>query len=468
MSLFPAHLLQRYPYRQVLAVCLPLVLSMSATTAMEFTDRAFLSNYSIEAISAAVPGSITAYLFMAFFGGVGGYAGVFIAQYYGRGEAENIGSILWQAIWFCALSGIVFWLLALFAAGPIFRFAGHAPEVRILEETYFSILCKGGVLHVAAHTLATFFTGRGITRPVMVITFCSVLVNIPLDYALIYGRWGLPELGIAGAGLATVSSWAVSCLLMIPLIFTRDHDRRFRVFGAMRPHPERFWRLLRYGVPGSLQFTLDILAFTVFILLVGRLGTMELAVTNIVLSISALAFMPTMGVSQGGSVLAGQALGRGKPDNGGRAVWSAIHLLLVYIVALDLTLLIFPERVLLPFILKVAPEAVSQLTVMGSTLLKIIAAYLIMDALYMTFSGALRGAGDTRFLMQSTGLASFMVLLLPVYLGITRFGMDIYGAWICLLAFIGTMFLFSAGRYGLGKWRTMLVIERQHHKPDIP
>ena len=70
--------------------------------------------------------------------------------------------------------------------------------------------------------------------------------------------------------------------------------------------------------------------------------------------------------------------------------------------------------------------------------------------------------------MQGTGLASFMVLLLPVYLGITRFGMDIYGAWICLLAFIGTMFLFSAGRYGLGKWRTMLVIERQHHKPDIP
>lgn len=460
------HLSHRYPYRQVASVCLPLVLSMSATTAMEFTDRAFLSNYSLEAISAAVPGSITAYLFISFFAGVGGYAGVFIAQYYGRGESESIGKVLWQAIWFCCFSGVFFWLLALFATEPIFRFADHATEVQELEKIYFSILVKGAVLHVASNTLATFFTGRGITRPVMVITFCSVLCNIPLDYALIYGRWGLPELGIAGAGMATVSSWGMSCLLLVPLIFSQKNIKRFNLFGAIRPDTKLFIRLLRYGVPGSLQFTLDILAFTSFILLVGRLGTLELAITNIVLSISALAFMPTMGVSQGVSVLVGQALGRGEPDIASKSVWGSIHLLLLYIVVLDIAFFLFPEKVLTPFILSVAPGDASQLIPMGTILLRIIAAYLFMDALYMTFSGALRGAGDTRFLMITTGITALLVLLLPVYLGIMVFQITLYQAWLFLLGFIGTMFLLSGGRYGLGKWRSMLVIEHSHNQPD--
>lgn len=455
---------RQYAYGEVVKVCLPLVLGMSATTAMEFTDRAFLSNYSIEAISAAVPASITAYLFMAFFGGVGGYAGVFIAQYYGSGARDRIGSVLWQGIWFCLFSGVIFWLLAIFATGPIFAFAGHAPAVRELEEIYFSVLSKGAILHVAANTLATFFTGRGITRPVMLITVISVVVNIPLDYALIFGKWGLPELGIAGAGLATVSAWGVSSLLLALLIFTREHNRSYGILSNWRFNSQLFKRLLRYGVPGSLQFTLDILAFTLFILLVGRIGTLELAATNIVLSINALAFMPSMGVSQGVSVMVGQALGRANPAAAKRAVWSAIHLLLLYILAIDLAFILFPETVLIPFIHTVDSATIGPITELSVTLLRIVAAYLIMDALYMTFSGALKGAGDTRFLMASVGVSSLFFLVLPVYFGITRYSMSIFGAWLCVLLFIGILFVLAAGRYRVGKWQKMLVIETEKDK----
>ena len=130
-------------YKEVLRVCFPLVMSMSATTVMEFTDRAFLSNYSIEAISAVAPAGITAYLFMAFFGGIAGYTQVFIAQYFGAGRAEKIGSALWQGIFFSLFSGIIFLLLSFFAAKPIFSIAGHAPEIQELEEIYFNILCRG-------------------------------------------------------------------------------------------------------------------------------------------------------------------------------------------------------------------------------------------------------------------------------------------------------------------------------------
>jgi len=452
---------RRYNYREVLRVCLPLVLGMSATTVMEFTDRAFLSNYSIAAISAAVPAGITSFLFIAFFGGVGSYVGVFIAQYHGRGANDRIGRVLWQGIYFTLFSGLVFWLLAIFATKPIFALAGHETAVRELEEIYFSILCKGAILQVAANTLGTFFTGRGITRPVMLITFAAVLLNIPLNYALIYGRWGLPEMGITGAGIATVLAWGINALILAVLIFLNRKNKRYGIFTGYRFDSALTMRLLRYGIPGSLQFTLDILAFTLFILLVGRIGTLELAATNIVLSINAVAFMPSMGVSHGVSILVGQALGKGKPGLAKRAVWSAIHLLVLYILMIDLLFIFFPEQVLTPFIHGGRDsESVVAIMTTGAALLKIISVYLLLDALYMVFSGVLKGAGDTRFIMVSVGVSSLVCLVLPVYFGITRFGMGVTGAWSCVLLFVVTLFLLSAGRYLTGKWQHMLVIER--------
>lgn len=451
---------QNARYHDVLHVCLPLVMGISATTVMEFTDRAFLANYSLEAISAAAPAGIAAFLFMAFFGGVGSYAGVFIAQYSGSGARNRIGRVLWQGIYFSLFSGLIFWGLSEWAAEPLFRFAGHNPAVQSQEVVYFNILCRGAILHVAVATLSTFFTGRGLTRPVMVISVIGMLINIPLDYALIFGRWGLPEMGIAGAGLATVASWGISLLLLIILIFTREHDRDFAVFSNRSFDREIFLRLMRYGIPGSLQFSIDILAFTIFILLVGRIGTVELAATNIVLSINALAFMPSMGVSQGISVLVGQALGRKRPDQARFAVWSGIHLLLLYIGIVDLFFIFCPQAILLPFIAPGQDPTVSaQVLENAVDILRIISAYLFFDALYMVFSGALKGAGDTRFLMLSVGLASFLCLILPVGLGIAYFQMGILMAWLFVLIFVFALFLLSAGRYRKGKWQKMLVIE---------
>jgi MATE family multidrug resistance protein len=457
---FLKQLLQYGRYREVLRVCLPLVISLSATTVMEFTDRVFLANYSIDAISAALPAGITSFLFIAFFGGVGGYAGVFIAQYTGRGNPRKIGIVLWQGIYFTLASGVILWLLAVFATKPIFSLAGHSEGVRLLEEIYFSILCKFSILHVAMATLSTFFTGRGLTRPVMVITFLGVFINIPLDYALIFGRWGMPQLGIEGAAIATVVAWGINVIFLIGLIFTKKNDLCFGVFSSFRFDRDIFIRLMRFGIPGSLQFTMDILAFTLFILLVGRIGKAELAATNIVLSINALAFMPSMGVSQGMSILVGQALGKKQPALAVTYVRSGCQLLIAYILVIDLIFIFAPDFVLAPFMASEQGTA-SQLMVFGygRSLLKIVAAYLFFDALYMVFSGALRGAGDTRFMMLAIGIVSPVCLVLPVYIGIEYFQITIATAWLWVLVFISVLFLLSALRYRRGIWKKMLVIE---------
>ncbi len=453
--------LKKWQYREVFRVCFPLVMSMSATTVMEFTDRVFLSNYSIDAISAVAPAGITAYLFMAFFGGVAGYTQIFIAQYYGAGRHDRIGASLWQGIYFTLFSGFIFVALSFFAAKPIFSLAGHPPEVVALEELYFNIICRGAVLHVAMSCLASFFSGRGITRPVMIFHVIGMAVNIPLDYALIFGVWGMPELGVKGAALATVASWFLVTLLLVLFIFTPENRKKYRLFSNCYFEASLFKRLLRFGIPGSLQFTLDILGFTLFILLVGRIGKPELAATNIVISINALAFMPSMGVSQGVSALVGQALGRSKPDYASLITWSSIHLLLLYILAVDLLFIFFPEQLLALFIPSShSPEEYGEIVKIGVGLLQIVSIYLLLDALYMVLSGVLRGAGDTRFMMWTIGFASLFILILPTYFGITYFGFTIKQAWYCVLAFIGALFLLVSFRYRQGKWKKMLVIER--------
>ena len=457
-------------YRDVTRICLPLVVGMSATTIMEFTDRIFLANYSIEAISAVVPAGITSFLFMVFFGGIGSYISVFIAQYTGSGKNHMVGRTLWQGIYFTLIAGVVLVALSFFAARPLFLLAGHSEPIRLLEETYFNILCRGAVLHVAVFTFSAFFNGLGRTRPVMLANIAGMLINIPLDYTLIYGAFGLPEMGVAGAAIATVTSWGVTCLLLVCLIYTGDNIKRYQLTVKRGVDRDIFARLLRYGIPGSLQFCLDILAFTFFILMVGRIGDVELAATNIVLSISSLSFMPSIAVGQGVSTLTGQALGAGSPDLARRATWSAVHLTFVYILVIDLLFIFCPETIMQIFIPghgdAISYQAVASL---GSDLLHIIAAYLFFDSFYMVFSGTLKGAGDTRFVMIGIALASISCIGLPLYLGIEYFQMTVVQAWLCVLVFIFALFLLVALRYRQGKWQQMLVIKRESTgHPDTP
>ncbi len=433
---------------------------MAATTVMEFTDRIFLSHYSVDAISAVVPAGVTAFLLLCFLGGVSGYVSVFIAQYYGSGRPEKIGSALWQGLFFTLLSGLFLCLFALFATTLLFTLVGHSPSVRIQEELYFRILCYGGVLHVATQTFSGFFTGRGQTRPVMLANIVGMAVNIPLDYGLINGVWGFPELGIRGAGIATVVSWGVTVIFLVLPTFSKRLRIDFRLIESMALDREIFGRLLRYGVPGALQFSLDIFAFTFFILMVGRMGTVPLAASNIVISISSLAFMPALGFSYGISSMAGYALGRGRPDEARAAAWSGIHILLAYTLLLDILFLVSPEWIVSAFIHSSDSGQYEEISQMASKLLGLVAAYILLDAFYMIFAAVLKGAGDTRFLLWAISGASMGCMIIPLFLGINYMGMGIYAAWSCIVGFIATLCLLVSRRYGAGKWEKMLVIEK--------
>ena len=448
----------RNRYRELFSVSLPLVLSMAATTVMEFTDRVFLAHYAIDAIAAAMPAGVAAFLILTFFTGITGYLNVFIAQYTGAGQSTRIGSCIWQGLYFSVAATIILTGVSMLAE-PIFRLGGHPPEIQQLECSYFRILSLGGGIHVAGIALACFFSGRGQTRPVMIVNVIGMLFNIPLDYALINGLWIFPEMGIRGAGIATVSAWTLITLLYAGLIFNKANDRLYHMLSRRRIDTALFLRILRKGIPASLQFTIDVFAFTFFIFAVGRLGKAELAISNIAFSLESIAFMPAVGFSLGLSTLVGQSLGRNDVQGAIRFTRQTIFVLMAYIACLDVIFLLAPQPVLKIFLAaERSTPAYGQLLDHGTAVLRIMAVFIAFDALYFTFIGVLKGAGDTRFIMWSIGVVTLLVMIVPLTIIIAYLNLGLIACWITLTLYVISLFSVSFWRFRQGKWKNIRVI----------
>jgi MATE family multidrug resistance protein len=385
---------------------------------------------------------------------------VFVAQYTGSGEREKVGAAVWQGLYFTFGASLILASLY-FIAGPLFDGAGHSPEVRRLEVIYFQILTLGAGPVVLCPALGSFFAGRGLTRVVMFTNLVGAAINIPLDYCLINGVGPFPELGIIGAGLATIIGHIVIAGLLVCLIFNRENDEHYGILRQWGFQRALFGRMMRYGLPNGVHFFIDLFAFTAFLFIVGRLGKQELAATNIVFSISILAFLPLAGFGLGLSVLVGQALGRDCPQEAERATSSSLHVTYIYMVAVILIFIFAPEWLMNLFRSRgpFQPDYQSILKI-GLVLLRFVALFSLFDVLFIVYSSAIKGAGDTRFVMWAIGILSMGIMVIPVYILVFYLRAGLYPTWVALTAYICVTGIVFWRRYSTGKWKDMRVIER--------
>jgi MATE family multidrug resistance protein len=175
--------------------------------------------------------------------------------------------------------------------------------------------------------------------------------------------------------------------------------------------------------------------------------------------------MPALGFSYGISSMAGQALGRGRPEEARAAAWSGIHILLAYTLILDVFFIFTPEQIVSIFVhSNDAGGQYEEIAGMASKILGLVAVYILLDVFYMIFAAVLKGAGDTRYLLLAISGASLVCMIVPLFVGINYLGMEIYMAWFCIIGFIATLCLLISWRYQTGKWEKMLVIEK--HEKD--
>lgn len=444
-------------YREVLQIAVPLILSTGSWSILLFVDRMFLSWHSSAAIAAAMPAGMASFAMLCFFIGTAAYVNTFVAQYYGAKEEYNIGAIVWQGIYFSLLSVFII-VPAYFFADNFFALVDHDEILQKLEVDYFKLLMYSALFVVLNNTLSSFFSGLGKTLIVMWVSIFITIVNIVLDYLLIFGKLGIPALGIKGAAIATNIAIVCGFLVLLSLVFTKAHAMRFQLYSTWQFNLGIFNRLIYFGLPNGLRLLIDMSAFTAFLMFIGTLGTKELAASNIAFNINALSFLPMVGLMIGVSVVVGQRLGDKQVVLAEKATWSGLHIAVIFFGSLGLMYLLIPELFIYPFTLNGGLQEFNDGEQLIITLLRFIALFGLFDAMFLVFLGALEGAGDTRFIMKASILISLGLLILPCYLYIKYFEAELFGLWMIITFNVILYCLVFYIRFRQGQWKSMSVI----------
>jgi MATE family multidrug resistance protein len=218
---------------------------------------------------------------------------------------------------------------------------------------------------------------------------------------------------------------------------------------------------MRYGLPNGVQFFIDLFAITAFIFMVGRLGKEALAASNIVFSLSTLAFLPMIGFGMGLSVLVGQFLGGDRPMDAERATASTVQITFGYMSMVALLFVLAPEWLMMLFRSRLDPSEDFHIILnKGVILLRFVAIYSLFDTLFIIYSSAIRGAGDTRYVMWAIAILSFGTMVIPVFVGIIVFDAGLYVAWAFITFYVCLAGLVFRRRYFKGPWKEMRVIGR--------
>src|SRR5260370_3090690 len=281
---------------ELLRLAWPLVLSNSFWTLQIALDRILLSRSTGAGVGAAFSAAMLFWVPMALLQNTGSYATTFVAQYTGAHQPHRVGPAVWQSLYCRVLGGLAFLGLAPLA-DCLFALGNHSPQLQEMETVYFRCLCFAALPIALTASVSSFFAGRGDSRTVLVINAVGLMVNAFFAWAWIFGEWGFPQLGIAGAGWATVLGSSISALLGLSLMLRPLYRVAFHS-ADMRFEFDLFRRLMRFGLPNGILAGLDVLAFTVFLFLLGWLGDVELTASSIAFTLNLISFLPSYGLGQ--------------------------------------------------------------------------------------------------------------------------------------------------------------------------
>ncbi|AQT68018.1 Multidrug-efflux transporter [Anaerohalosphaera lusitana] len=450
-------------FREVLVIAIPLILSTGAHGLKTFTDRTFLTWYDSNAISASMLAGMVAFTVMSLFQGVVGYVNTFVAQYTGAKRHDRVGHAVGQGVYLALLAGMVMLLLIPFA-DYFFALVGHSPQIQQYESAYFKIICISATPALVSIAISCFFTGRGRTRLVMYITLTGTALNIILDYIMIFGKFGCPRLGIVGAAWATVLSATLQMTLFLYFYLAPVYRHKYSTLKGIKPDRLLFARMIRFGLPNGLHFFLSMICWTLFFGLSGKVSETAMSATAVAMQINSLSFMPMFGFAMAVSTLVGQRLGSDQPHLAQRSTWSAFAMTGTYMTTLAVGYIAVPDLFIFPFSSNADPEQFNRIIPIIRTILLFVSVHAICNTANMMFSSALKGAGDTRFVMISSVSLGYLLMAIPAWIAV-RAGAGIYTLWALSTLYMLTIACVYFTRFILGKWKTMRVIESAPNAP---
>lgn len=414
--------------RALLVLGLPLIGTHVARMAIGVADTVMVGWYDVDALAGLILAtSMQFVLFMLGSGFAIALLGV-LANALARGDELQVRRATRMALWLSLAHSLLVMPL-LWWSGAILLALGQAPEVASHAQDYLRISGWGVGLVLCGMVLNSYLAAMERTQVLLWITVAGIPVTIALNWALIFGNWGFPDMGVKGAAVAAVLVQAVQLAAMLAYALWLPQARRFALM-------QRFWRpdwaalrhVLRLGVPVGVTAVAEIAMFVAANLMMGWLGVVPLAAHGIALQIAGVAFMVHLGLSNAVTIRIGQAQGLGNAEAMRRISVTAIGLSLLVTAVVVAAFLLAPG-VLVGAYLDPGNPAAPAIMALAVFLLHWAAVFQLADGMQAMALGLLRGVQDTRVPMGLTAIAYWLVGLPGSYLLAFPLGFGPGGIW---------------------------------------
>lgn len=453
---------RRVDYIAVFALAWPLFVQFGLQAFLNVIDTWFVGRLGADAIAGMNAVNFTSFTLLLLFGGSGIAVQTIVAQRYGAGRKARASQAAWHGV-YAAILTAPFTVAVALAGTAIFTFFALPDSVVEAASDYWLPRMAGGAVVVASFALGNFFNGIGRTRISLMGALIATIANVFLNWLLILEL----GLGMFGAGLASALAGGFAVVFYFIVFFLRE----FRVnYGTTRT-----WRLklsvlgavFALGIPIGVHTMLDVGSFAAFQLMVGKLGTVPGAATQIAMILTSLGFLPVAGLNFAAASLVGQSIGAGDKDWANKVGTAAVKLGFVYMACWAVLFATLGEQLSSIFVTAGDPDA-RAIIQLGGALLLIAAGYQLFDALNLGCLGCLRGAGDVTVPTVALIVLAWCVFVPLAHMLIfeegqgwvhflPQYGMGARGGWIAAFVHITLLGSFLLFRWKSGAWRRRTV-----------
>ncbi len=408
---------------QILHLALPIIGGMMSQNLLNLADAWMVGSLGEAALAATGISNFLNFMAVAAITGVSPAVQAIAARRIGEGRLDEASAPLNGGLMLSIFIGLPLTLILVIAAPWILAALNPDPAVveqgtRYLQWRLVAIVAVG-----MNFSFRGYWSALKLAQYYMYTLLFMHVLNVIFSYSLIHGLFGLPRMGTAGAGLGTTLAIFVGTAVYIWIA-----QARHPVPGLMtrRPTPEQFKSLLKLGLPSSVQQLLFSGGFVALFWIIGQIGTAELAVANVLVTITLTCILPAIGLGMATTTLVGQALGRRDADDAHRAAWDVFKVGLWIFVPLSLGMILFADADLRFFLRE------QHLVDIGRWPLRMVGATILLDGLGLILMNALLGAGDSRLVMKvAVGLQWGLFLPVAYLLG-PVFGFGLFAIWIAL------------------------------------
>lgn len=429
-------------------------------------DMLMVGRIGTDALAAVGLGALLAWNLIAFPMGVLRGQRPLVSQYLGSGDRTGAFSYGSHAFYLAVVFGLFFLAFGDWISSTTTRLAMDelTPAAQVYGDEYLQIRMWWALAPMCGMAVGEYLRSIGRPRVTMSADLLMHPVNIALNYVLIFGKFGFPEMGVRGAALGTGISEVFGLGLMLYL----GRSNGPVPFEAMRLKWKRMKKVLQVGITGGVQFCIETFSFTLITILIGHMGTLALAVHNICVSIIHMSMMPAVAVGDGGSVLIGQFMGEKRLDLVEKSLHSTIKILMPFMGVMSILFFFFGDHIVSWYLDADDPQF-AEAVALGKWVMVAAAIWQLGDALQIAFRFGLRAAGDHKWVMY-IGILCAWLLSVPICWAVIEFlpGATLTHVWLAWTGeiFIGSWIFYR--RWKSGGWKTKRLVDDDDDAASTP